>query len=131
MVKTKKRQKSKLKVGNKIKIIKGANKGVVGVITSMEKDFTDITIKTDSGHRLHGLSLAHIKALPKKAISRSSKKTAKILFLAHGWTILYKGKLITNKLLTPLEVVEEANRKKLHITNKNQMIKKYSDKFMY
>jgi len=49
-----KNNKAMLKINNNVKIIQGKNKGLVGVITSIDRNFTKITLKIKPNHRLYG-----------------------------------------------------------------------------
>jgi len=51
----------KAKVGDLVKVKTGANKGIEGKIHSIEDDFTNITIKTISGHTLYGFKLSDLE----------------------------------------------------------------------
>ena len=82
-----------LNVGDKVKIIKGANKGIKGEIQSIEDDtIFKITIKTKEGHRLHGIdadSLELIKPLtgirePKKLYGNGGSTDDIVDFITKG-----------------------------------------------
>jgi len=57
---SKQHDKYKFNVGDRVKVTHGKNKGIKGVIHSMESDFTGITIKTDNGHTLYGFDDADL-----------------------------------------------------------------------
>lgn len=54
-----------VEVGDKVEIANGANKGIVGHITTIDEDAPfHITIKTEDGHLLYGLKKNNLLAIP-------------------------------------------------------------------